>query len=97
MFSSGPPFQIDGNFGETAAIAEMLVQSHAGYIELLPAIPDAWKASGQVKGLKARGNITVDFAWKDGRITSYQLHSPVHKTVRLKMNGAITDAGVTKG
>jgi len=97
LFSSGPPFQIDGNFGETAAIAEMLVQSHAGYIELLPAIPDAWKASGQVKGLKARGNITVDFAWKDGRITSYQLHSPVHKTVRLKMNGAITDAGVTKG
>jgi alpha-L-fucosidase 2 len=97
LFSAGPPYQIDGNFGETAAIAEMLLQSHAGYIELLPAIPDVWKSSGQVKGLKARGNITVNFAWKNGRITSYQLLSPNNKTARLKVNGVLTNAHVTKG
>jgi len=89
LFSAGPPFQIDANFGETAAIAEMLLQSHAGYIELLPAIPAAWKSSGEVKGLKARGNITVNFSWKNGRITSYQLFSANKKAVRLKVNGAI--------
>jgi alpha-L-fucosidase 2 len=96
LFSAGPPFQIDANLGETAAIAEMLFQSHAGYIELLPAIPDAWKSSGQVKGLKARGNVTVDFSWKNGRITSYQLYSPDEKTVHLKVNGVLTNVSVTK-
>jgi len=96
LFSAGPPFQIDGNFGETAAIAEMLLQSHAGYVELLPAIPDAWKASGQVKGLKARGNITVNFSWKNGRVTSYQLLSPNGKAVKLKVNGVMTNVQVTK-
>lgn len=89
LLSAGPPFQIDGNFGETAAIAEMLLQSHAGYIELLPAIPDAWKASGSVKGLKARGNVTVDFNWKNGRITSYHLSSRDKRIVRVKVNGAL--------
>jgi len=97
LLSAGPPFQIDGNFGETAAIAEMLLQSHAGYIELLPAIPDAWKSSGQVSGLKARGNITVNFNWKNGRIISYHLYSPDKKTVRLKVNGVFTNIQVTKG
>jgi alpha-L-fucosidase 2 len=96
LFSAGPPFQIDGNFGETAAIAEMLLQSHAGYIELLPAIPNAWRSSGQVKGLKARENVTVDFSWKNGCITSYHLYAPDKKTVRLKVNGVITNASVTK-
>lgn len=65
-------------------------------IELLPAIPDAWRSSGQVKGLKARGNITVNFAWKNGRTISYKLLSPYNKTVRLKVNGVLTDAHVTK-
>jgi alpha-L-fucosidase 2 len=97
LLSAGPPFQIDGNLGETAAIAEMLLQSHAGYIELLPAIPDAWKSSGWVKGLKARGNVTVDFSWKNGRITTYQLYSPDEKTVHLKVNGVLTDVSVIKG
>jgi len=97
LFSAGPPFQIDGNFGETAAIAEMLLQSHAGYIELLPAIPAAWKSSGEVKGLKARGNVTVNFSWKNGRVTSYQLFAPNKKTVRLKVNGATHTVAVTNG
>jgi len=89
LFSAGPPFQIDGNFGETAAIAEMLLQSHAGYIELLPAIPDAWKSSGEVNGLKARDNVTVSFRWENGRITSYRLTSNSKKTVKLKINGSL--------
>jgi alpha-L-fucosidase 2 len=97
LFSAGPPFQIDANFGETAAIAEMLLQSQGGYIELLPAVPAAWKSSGEVRGLKARGNITVNFSWKNGRVTSYRLFSANKKTVRLKVNGVIHTVVVTNG
>jgi len=89
LLSAGPPFQIDGNFGACAGIAEMLVQSHEGYINLLPAIPDSWKASGSVKGLKARGNFTVDLDWKDGKVTSYKITSPQAKKVKVKVNGKI--------
>ena len=89
LFSAGPPFQIDGNFGAAAAIMEMLMQCHAGYVELLPAIPDLWKAEGSVKGLKARGNLTVDFEWKNGQVTKYKITSPNTKQVTLKVNGQI--------
>ncbi|SDD83605.1 alpha-L-fucosidase 2 [Mucilaginibacter pineti] len=89
LLSAGPPFQIDGNFGTTAGIAEMLIQSHEGYINLLPAIPDSWKASGEVKGLRARGNFTVSFKWKDGKVTSYQVTSTTPRKVKVKINGVI--------
>jgi alpha-L-fucosidase 2 len=91
LLSAGPPFQIDGNFGATAAIAEMLIQSHAGYIHLLPALPDAWKSSGQVKGLKARGNFTVNITWKDGKVVQYHITSPQPRKIKVKVNGVIED------
>jgi alpha-L-fucosidase 2 len=97
LLSAGPPFQIDGNFGAAAGIAEMLLQSHEGYINLLPAIPDHWKAIGRVKGLKARGNFTVDMQWKDGRITAYKITSPLAKKVKVKINGTIKQVMSVKG
>jgi len=89
LLSAGPPFQIDGNFGATAGIAEMLIQSHAGFIDFIPSIPDAWKAQGEVKGLKARGNFTVDMKWKDGKVTAYKVTSPTPRMVKVKVNGEV--------
>ncbi len=73
MFDSHPPFQIDGNFGITAAICEMLMQSHTGKVELLPAIPDEWKKGGFVRGFKTRQGQTISFKWKDGIVISKEI------------------------
>ena len=94
LLSAGPPFQIDANFGGEAGISEMLIQSHAGYIELLPALPDAWKKEGKVTGMKARGNFTVSFSWKDGHITSYHIVSPTSKKVKIKVDGKLKEIKV---
>lgn len=86
LFDLHPPFQIDGNFGAAAGIAEMLLQSHEGFVDLLPALPDSWK-NGEVKGLRARGGITVDIQWKNGRMVQTSLMADHSTTVRVKYQG----------
>lgn len=83
LFSTHPPFQLDGNMGVTAGVAEMLMQSHAGVIELLPALPESW-SDGSIKGLKARGGVEVDLSWADGQLVQAKVRNVKAGSYRLK-------------
>jgi alpha-L-fucosidase 2 len=97
MFDAHPPFQIDGNFGGTSGIAEMLLQSQGGEIELLPALPTAWPA-GSVKGLRARGGFEVDIAWRDGKLTGGEVRAVSGSgRARLRYGDATTDVTIAQG
>ena len=88
LFCAHPPFQIDGNFGGCAGIAEMLVQSHNGYIEFLPALPTAWK-NGEFKGLCVQGAGEVHAQWSDGELLHAGLKVKKGGTFRIKIPGSM--------
>jgi len=96
LFDNHPPFQIDGNFGATAAIAEMLLQSHAGEIDLLPALPQAW-AQGRVTGLRARGGIEVDVTWNGGVLVSAVLRPTIEGMHRVRVPSTVRVSSIRDG
>jgi len=96
LWCAHPPFQIDGNFGYSAGVAEMLLQSHTDEIVILPSLPKAW-ANGSVKGLCARGGVTVDLGWKDGSLVSMTVHSQTGTKCRIRYMDKVTPLKLKPG
>ena len=91
LFCNHPPFQLDGNLGIPAAMAEMLLQSHTDVIHLLPAIPEKWAAKGTFSGLRARGGYEVDCSWSDGKVSDYKIYSSKPSTVKVRINDELKE------
>ena len=96
LFGLHPPMQMDGNFGITAGICEMVLQSQGGELELLPALPSAWP-SGSFKGLRARGGLTLDATWKDGKLSGATLHSTIAQVCRIRYGTKVVNVDFGPG
>jgi alpha-L-fucosidase 2 len=95
MFDNHPPFQIDGNFGGCAGIAEMLMQSHDGYVDILPALPQDWH-KGIFNGLVARGGFIIDAEWKKGTVTTCKVKSKYGNYLKIKINNKMHELNTEK-
>ena len=96
LWDTHPPFQIDGNFGGTAGITEMLLQSHMGFIQLLPALPDAWK-DGSIRGICAKGNFEVDISWKNGQLAEATVFSKAGEPCTVRYGDKTLSFKTSKG
>lgn len=95
LWDTHPPFQIDGNFGATAGITELLLQSQGEIVQLLPALPSVWSSSGSVRGLKARGGYQVDVVWSEGKVTNATIKAVAAKVIKVSGPGIDKNTKVT--